>query len=763
MVRKMSNEKKILEKLVSQIDLLALDIIMLNPEHLPGLGEVLKSLESMETLIREIGKQPLISLIEGMKGYIEKLILGEKSNLSPFESGISQLQEICRHLINGKTFNKDISSLLVTLGSKETGPSTPSLELPKDTGADTEGSPQKSEINYAMGEDNKKEGEKKTPPLTISDEDKEIITDFVAESLENLGRIEVKVIDLEQDPSDPDTINAIFRPFHTVKGVSGFLNFNKINKLAHVSESLLDKARNGDLSIDGEIIDIILTSVDLLNRMIENVQQTMLDTGTPSEGDIDIEQLTARIDQFLTQDAGKEKIFLGQVLVDKGFISLEDLEDALDAQKKEYGKKLGEILIEKKKVETKHIVSALRDQKKSGQPVSFQVKVDTEKLDNMVDMVGELAIAQSMLRQNEVIMTSKDKKLGQINNQLNLITSALQKTAMSLRMVPIKNTFQKMMRVVRDLAKKAGKEAQLVMSGEDTEIDRNMVEEIYEPIVHMIRNSVDHGLELPKDREAVNKPKVGTISLKAYHKGGDIVIEIQDDGQGLNREKILEKAISNGLIKEGEKLTEGEINNLIFHPGFSTAEKITDVSGRGVGMDVVKNRIIEKLRGKVEIQSVAGKGTTVFIRLPLTLAIVDGMIVKVEDQKYIIPTLAVQEAFRPTKTEYYTIEKRGELIMFRNSLVPLIRLDKLLGLNGKGSSGEIDKAPWEKLVVVVENQERRRCLLVDELLGQEEVVIKSLGKGLMDVKGIAGGAIMGDGQVGLILDIAGIFDIAAEV
>jgi len=353
--------------------------------------------------------------------------------------------------------------------------------------------------------------------------------------------------------------------------------------------------------------------VDILKKMIENVQAT-LDTGTPLEGDIDTGQLIVRIEHFLTRSVGEDKKLLGEILVDKGAISETDLKDAIDVQKKKDGKKLGEILLEKKKVETKEVVSALREQKKSGQPAALHVKVDAGKLDNIVDMVGELAIAQSMLRQNELIMTSKDRKLDQINNQLNMITSALQKTAMSLRMVPIKNTFQKMLRLVRDQAKKAGKEVQLVMSGEDTEIDRNMVEEIYEPMVHIIRNSIDHGLELPQEREAANKPKQGYIYLRAYHKGGDIVIEIEDDGQGLNREKIRKKAISSGLIKEGEKLTEGEINNLIFHPGFSTAEKITDVSGRGVGMDVVKNKIIEKLRGRVEIQSSPGKGTTVFIR-----------------------------------------------------------------------------------------------------------------------------------------------------
>ena len=740
-----------LKELTQLIDSLALNTVMLDPEDVPGLGGALKSLESIEIFTRDLKDKSLISIIRAMKGYIEKLILREKSDLSPFEAGISQLQEICRDLINGKAFSKDISSLLTSLGYMVQDSEAQGLEG--------------SEAEDAADETSQSEREKETPeeaPSIIGDEDKEIIADFVAESLENLSTIEVKLMDLEQDPSDLDTINAIFRPFHTVKGVSGFLNFNKINKLAHISENLLDKARNGELSIEGEVIDVILESVDILKKMIENVQAT-LDTGTPLEGDIDTGQLIVRIEHFLTRSVGEDKKLLGEILVDKGAISETDLKDALDVQKKKDGKKLGEILLEKKKVETKEVVSALREQKKSGQPAALHVKVDAGKLDNIVDMVGELAIAQSMLRQNELIMTSKDRKLDQINNQLNMITSALQKTAMSLRMVPIKNTFQKMLRLVRDQAKKAGKEVQLVMSGEDTEIDRNMVEEIYEPMVHIIRNSIDHGLELPQEREAANKPKQGYIYLRAYHKGGDIVIEIEDDGQGLNREKIRKKAISSGLIKEGEKLTEGEINNLIFHPGFSTAEKITDVSGRGVGMDVVKNKIIEKLRGRVEIQSSPGKGTTIFIRLPLTLAIINGMVVRVNSEKYIIPTLAVQESFRPKKTECHTVKRKGEVIMFRDSLVPLIRLDQLLGLNGNDSSGEMDKAPWEKLVVVVENQERRRCLLVDELLGQEEVVIKSLGKGLTDVKGIAGGAIMGDGRVGLILDIAGIFDIAAEV
>ncbi|MBC8391900.1 MAG: chemotaxis protein CheA, partial [Deltaproteobacteria bacterium] len=375
--------------------------------------------------------------------------------------------------------------------------------------------------------------------------------------------------------------------------------------------------------------------------------------------------------------------------------------------------------------------------------------------------VGELAIAQSMLRQNKLVKTARSRGLDHIINQMNQITSALQKTAMSLRMVPIKNTFQKMLRLVRDLARNANKEVQLLISGEDTEIDRNMVEEIYEPMVHMIRNSIDHGLEPLEERKAVNKPGKGTIILRAYHKGGNIVIEIEDDGRGLNQEKILEKAIAKGLVREGEKLTESEINNLIFHPGFSTAETITDISGRGVGMDVVKSKVIERLRGRVEVQSVQGKGTTIRIRLPLTLAIIDGMIVGVRGERFIIPTLTVQESFKPNKDDYLTVQGKGEMIKVRDSLAPLICLDRLLASNGGKDQNSPEKPPWERLVVVVENQERRRCLLIDELMGKEEVVIKSLGETLKKVKGIAGGAIMGDGKVSLILDIAGLFDMTS--
>lgn len=750
--------KSSLKKIDQEIERLSLDAVMLDPGDIPGLGRTITRLETIGALSEKGGRTPvLFAVSEALKRYIESVVMGEQSDLTPFEKGVSKLQEICRNS-SGENADKDeIAALLVDLGLRANG------DRPKvSSGRGGNGASAKKVRGRQKTARVEKCAEvEKQPeaPAGLSEEDREIISDFIAESLENLGSIEVKLMDLEQDPSEVETINAIFRPFHTVKGVSGFLNFNRINKLAHVTENLLDKARNGDLTIDGEIVDIILDSVDALKNMIEHVQAT-LDSGKPSEGEADTLPLTKRIEYYIAQaDAGGKP--LGRILVEKGSVTQEALDAALDRQKSEKGKKIGEILVEQDIAKTREVVSALREQRRFEGHSTLQVKVDTVKLDNMVDMVGELAIAQSMLRQHELVSRSSDRQLYQITNQLNLLTSGLQNTAMSLRMVPIKHTFQKMLRLVRDLAKKGGKDIRLEMIGEDTEIDRNMVEEIYEPMVHMIRNSIDHGIEVPEERASQGKPQQGTIFLKAYHKGGNIVIEIEDDGRGLNRAKIREKAVQNGLVKEGESISEQEIDNLIFQPGFSTADKITDISGRGVGTDVVKSTI-DKLRGRVEVHSVSGRGTTFFIWLPLTLAIVDGMIIKVSDERYIIPTLNVQESFRPKQADCYTVKKEGEMIKVRNRLVPLVRLDQLLGLAKKDGGRTSEKAPWERLVVVVETQDRRICLLVDELVGQEEVVIKNLGGWLKDVKGIAGSVIMGDGKVGLILDIAGIFTMVSR-
>jgi two-component system chemotaxis sensor kinase CheA len=415
--------------------------------------------------------------------------------------------------------------------------------------------------------------------------------------------------------------------------------------------------------------------------------------------------------------------------------------------------KLGEILIMENKAKPREVVEALREQKQVLNQLSeFTLKVDSKKLDNLVDMVGELVIAQSMVQQNPVFASIKEQKLIRDFSLLKRITNDLQRISMSLRMVPIRQTFQKMTRLVRDLSKKSEKLVELSMSGEETEIDRNMVESLYDPLVHMIRNAVDHGIELPSLRKEMGKTEMGKIFLRAYQKGGNVVIEMEDDGQGLNREKILKKAKEKGLLSEEMQLTDYQIDNLIFEPGFSTADKITDVSGRGVGMDVVR-KTIEKLKGKVEIFSTQGKGCRFIIRVPLTLAIMDGIIVRVGDEQYIIPTLFIKETLRPRPEDITTVQQRGNLVRVRNNLLPLIRLHHLLGIIPH------KKEPWEALVIVVENEGNQRCLMVDDLIGKQEVVIKNLGEKLKEVKGVAGATIMGDGHVGLILDIHGIFEI----
>jgi two-component system chemotaxis sensor kinase CheA len=374
------------------------------------------------------------------------------------------------------------------------------------------------------------------------------------------------------------------------------------------------------------------------------------------------------------------------------------------------------------------------------------VKVDTTKLDALIDLVGELVISESMVVQDPELLKSPSRNLARNLGQLRRITSELQRTAMSLRMVPIKATFQKMTRLVRDLAAKQHKQVQLVFGGEDTELDRNIVEELSDPLVHMIRNSADHGVELPDARVAKGKPALGTIHLRAFHQGGNIVIQIQDDGAGLNKERILAKAMENGLVKPGETLPDKDIFALISASGFSTAEKVTDISGRGVGMDVVR-RNIEKLRGKIDIDSVPGHGTTFSIFLPLTLAIIDGMIVSVGGERYIIPTLAVRESFRPRAEMISTVHERGEMVNVRGKLCPLLRLYDYFAQPTKITE------PTDGIVVVVESGNQTRCLLVDELIGKQEVVIKSLGGALKRNPSLAGGAVLGDGRVGLILNV----------
>jgi len=755
-----------IDKTKEKIEAISLEVVTIDGADISAMGKILNLLCDMEEDAEKIGKPVFSDLISGLKTYLEKAIMGETDDFEPFEQGIEHLSAIHRCIRNDEAYDEDISELLNVLGFKQSdsgqGEKDPQPVHP-DIESDTEVESVSIEKSDSEDDGFKKSADKKEmkadiQPLdqNISEEDREILSGFVMESLESLETAEICLMDLEQDPGNLESINSIFRSFHTIKGVSGFLDLDRINMLAHHAENLLDKARCGEIVIGVAVIDIILETVDLLKKLIEGVRGGMEKNVSLDIG-LDTAPLLNRIDEIqLEADQIGDKR-LGEILVEKDEVTPQKLDKGLERQKQEPDKKIGQILVEDKIVESKAVVAALRDQKKTRmRHADLQIKVDTKKLDNLVDLTGELVIAQSMLRQNPAILETKDQKLLQNLGQLNQITSGLQTTAMSMRMVPVKSTFQKMVRLVRDLSKNSGKDVKLKMSGEDTEIDRNVVDELYEPMVHMIRNSVDHGIEMPEERIKAGKSKSGEIQLLAYHQGGNIIVEISDDGRGLDKERIIEKARANNLISDECKHSDTEIYNLIFQPGFSTAQKVTDVSGRGVGMDVVK-KAIEKLRGKVEINSRPDRGSTFIIRLPLTLAIIEGMVVRIGKERYVIPALTILESLRPARDQYSTVEGKGEMILSRGKLIPLIRLNRIFKV-------ECDSEhPWEGLVVVVEHDSHQMCLLLDELLGKEEIVIKSLGETLKDITGIAGGAIMGDGRVGLILDMAGLWDLVMGV
>ncbi|MDR1657171.1 MAG: chemotaxis protein CheW [Deltaproteobacteria bacterium] len=471
---------------------------------------------------------------------------------------------------------------------------------------------------------------------------------------------------------------------------------------------------------------------------------------------INQEELNQALERQQGEDKGRR---LGEILVSMGLLEHEHIEKALKLQDNLKETKLGEILLKQKIGAPDKVAAALREQKQSeglgltaaANAAAHTVKVDTQKLDGLIDLVGELVITQSLITSNSSIKSLKEQKTIKDLAQASRITSELQRNAMSLRMVQINQTFRKMNRLVRDLANKFEKDVEFLTQGDETEIDRNMVEQLYDPLVHMIRNSLDHGIEQPKERLGKGKSPKGFVTLKAYHQGGNVVIELGDDGRGLDTEKVLKRAMEKGLVQSGESMSVAAIHNLVFQPGFSTADKVTEISGRGVGMDVVK-KSIELMRGKVDFTSVPGQGSTFVIRLPLTLAIIDGMIVRVGDNRYILPTISINQSFRPKPDEYFTVKNQGEMIKVRDSLLPLIRLDRLVNVVGTVSD------PSEALVVVVENEGQRCCLMVDEVLGKQEVVIKSLGERLKYVRTLAGGTILGDGRVGLILDINGLFE-----
>jgi len=588
-----------------------------------------------------------------------------------------------------------------------------------------------------------KSSETKSKQTVISEEDVALILDFITESQEHIESAEAGLLQLETKPDDKEVLNQIFRAFHTIKGMAGFLNLTEIGSLAHSAENLLDLARKGELVLAGENTDAVFESIDMLKKMIAGLKESV-ETNKPISQQNNLPQLLEKLKSLVQSQ------------------SISAVMNTPQGVKKD--EKLDEILTSREEaVPVKQEYTPEQEQRdqiprRSGEDrradtADEKIKVSTNRLDNLINMTGELVIAQLMVAEESNTKLSTEYELNRKVAHQGKIIRELQELSMSMRMVPIEGVFQKMARLVRDLSHKAEKKINFVTRGEETELDRNIVDKIADPLVHMVRNSVDHGIESAEDRVKSGKNPTGRIELRAFHQAGNIVIEIEDDGKGLNKERILKKAIETGIVEAGQQLSDDEIFKLIFHAGLSTAEKVTSISGRGVGMDVVKKNV-ELLRGKIDITSTPGKGSIFTIRLPLTLAIIDGQIIKIGDDRYIIPINSIVQTLKPETGQLSSVQNQGEMVMVRGQLLPMIRLYKLF------DAVPATEDPTESLLMIVEEEGRKCCLLVDELLGQQQVVIKSLGTGLGKVRGVSGGAIMGDGKVSLILDIPGIMELA---
>jgi two-component system, chemotaxis family, sensor kinase CheA len=566
--------------------------------------------------------------------------------------------------------------------------------------------------------------------VAFPEENAGMMSDFCSEADEHLEAADRCLLTLDAEPTNAEALNAVYRAFHSIKGVSGMLDLDGVQTLAHEAENLLNLARDGSLVLRGKALDLAFASADALKRQVRFVRNWMASRGR------------------LEKDPA-----LPQLLV--------DLRAAAHAPG-------GSAPKEPAPLPTKVEAPAPRRAAPAGtppaepaarRPVAVDketVRVDRDRLDKLINTIGELVIAQAMAQEEFDELTQRTGAHSRALPELSKISRDLQELSLSLRMVPLQGTFQKMARLVRDLSRKMDKPVDLELHGEETELDKTVVDQLGDPLIHMVRNAVDHGLEPPGERAAVGKPLEGRVTLRAYHQGGSVYIELTDDGKGLDRDRILRKAVEKGLVNEGQRLTDAEIYALIFEPGFSTAKAVTDVSGRGVGMDVVR-RNVQALHGSIDIRTQLGKGTTFAIRLPLTLAIIDGLMVGLGGDVYLLPLLSVVESFRPRPAEVHTVAARGEAVTVRGEVVPLLRLSRLLGRPGAVTD------PGRGLVVIVEDHGKKHALLVDELLGQMQAVVKSLDANYRRVEGLAGATILGDGRVAMILDVHGLILLHAQI
>lgn len=640
------------------------------------------------------------------------------------------------------------------------------------------------------------------------DDMKEIMEDFLIEAFELIEQIDHDLVELEANPEDLELLNRIFRVAHTVKGSSSFLNFDVLTELTHHMEDVLNKARKGELKITPDIMDVVLKSVDMMKGLLESIR----DNGSDAAAGIDIKNICASLTQISEGEApsaapeapaaapAPEPVKEPEPAVpaeeaapevsDAELSKLSDseveaeIERLLKVRKAEdQARRASKGIAPKSPEEIAPAASAApapapkpapsreRDADKKVPAASSSsavaqeqtIRVEVKRLDHLMNLIGELVLGKNRLLKiyDDVEERYEGEKfleeLNQVVSSLSLVTTDIQLAVMKTRMLPIAKVFNKFPRMIRDLSRELGKQIDLEISGEETELDKSIVEEIGDPLVHIIRNSCDHGIEDPETRKAMGKPEKGLVQLKAYNEGNHIVVEIVDDGKGLDADMLKAKSIEKGIIteREADAMSEKEAFGLIFKPGFSTAAKVTNVSGRGVGMDVVKTNI-EKLNGIIDIESEVGKGTVMKLKIPLTLAIIQSLLVGTQEEFYAIPLASVLETVRVPIDDIYTIDGKN-VLRLRDEVLSLVRLSDVFGVNKVFDGGD------QTYVVIIGVAEAKLGIIVDTLVGQEEIVIKSMGDYLQNIPGIAGATIRGDGRVTLIIDVGAMMEMAKDI
>ncbi len=580
------------------------------------------------------------------------------------------------------------------------------------------------------------------------EEMQEIIDDFLVEADELISSLDSNLVALESSPDDLDLLNEIFRAAHTVKGTSSFLGFEQVTSLTHKMEDILNKLRKAELEVTPEIMDLLLESLDILKVLLENVRNH-------NDEPLNLDDIIARL---VAADQGAAEPAKG---TEEAEVVPQEADEPLVVETEEESEA-------SEPIEDVPADNSARANALKSRPMAMNrdqtIRVDVGRLDSLMNLMGELVLSRNGLLQtiNTVNkgedMADAAEQLNRSGAQVNYITTELQLAVMKMRMQPIGKVFSKFPRMVRDLSRELKKEIELELEGEATELDKSVIEEIGDPLVHIIRNSCDHGVESPEDRQAVGKPRTGHVKISASQEGSNIIIAIEDDGKGLDAKALGRKAVERGLVSEAdvERMPEREIFKYIFAAGFSTAAVVSDVSGRGVGMDVVRTNI-EKLNGLVELDSKLGVGTKITIKLPLTLAIIQGLLVESDEEIFILPLASVHETVRTDSAKVYYVNQKP-VMRLRDEIIPLINMGQILREDSSGFT--MTEKPY---VVVIGLADRKLGIMIDHFLGQEEVVIKGLGQYLGATEGIAGATILGDGRIRLIVDLIGLFNVASKL